>query len=69
MKEIRIAEIRATEPTADGANALILTGRPILYGTTQDFLLYFGLSSLNDLPPFDTGTADENEEEMRILKE
>ncbi len=44
-------------------------GRPILYGTTQDFLLYFGLSSLNDLPPFDTGTADENEEEMRILKE
>jgi len=33
MKEIRIAEIRATEPTADGANALILTGRPILYDT------------------------------------
>ena len=45
------------------------TGRPILYGTTQDFLLYFGLSSLEDLPPFETETADENDEEMRILKE
>ncbi len=28
-------------------------GRPILYGTTADFLGYFGLSSLNDLPAFD----------------
>lgn len=25
-------------------------GRPILYGTTPDFLLYLGLSSLHDLP-------------------
>lgn len=33
MKEIRIAEIRALEPTADGAKALILSGRPILYDT------------------------------------
>lgn len=33
MKEIRIAEIRAAEPTADGAQALILRGRPILYDT------------------------------------
>lgn len=45
------------------------TGRPILYATTQDFLLYFGLSSLNDLPPFETEEMTENEEEMRILKE
>lgn len=27
-------------------------GRPILYSTTPDFLQYFGLSSLEDLPPF-----------------
>ena len=27
-------------------------GRPILYGTTTEFLLYFGLSSLSDLPSF-----------------
>lgn len=26
-------------------------GRPILYGTTDDFLNCFGLKSLNDLPP------------------
>ncbi len=26
-------------------------GRPILYGTTDQFLLYLGLASLADLPP------------------
>lgn len=26
-------------------------GRPLLYGTTPEFLQHFGLSSLNDLPP------------------
>ncbi|WFA09710.1 SMC-Scp complex subunit ScpB [Tissierella sp. Yu-01] len=29
------------------------TGRPILYGTTEDFLKYFGLESLDDLPPIE----------------
>ena len=33
MKEIRIAEIRAAEPTADGKQTLILRGRPIIYDT------------------------------------
>lgn len=28
-------------------------GRPILYGTTQDFLKHFGLNDLSDLPPLD----------------
>ncbi len=28
-------------------------GRPILYGTTFEFLQYFGLKSLDDLPPLD----------------
>ena len=27
------------------------TGRPILYGTTNEFLRHFGLESLKDLPP------------------
>lgn len=31
MKEIRLAEIRATEPTADGDNALIIVGTPIVF--------------------------------------
>lgn len=28
-------------------------GRPLLYGTTPDFLRHFGLKSLEDLPPID----------------
>ena len=44
-------------------------GRPILYGTTQDFLLYFGLSSIRDLPPFEAEAPEENDTEMSILKE
>lgn len=28
-----------------------VVGRPILYGTTRQFLLHFGLDSLEDLPP------------------
>ncbi|HEX2978663.1 MAG TPA: SMC-Scp complex subunit ScpB [Anaerolineaceae bacterium] len=28
-------------------------GRPILFGTTVDFLQYFGLNSLQDLPPLE----------------
>ena len=28
-------------------------GRPILYGTTTDFLQHFGLSSVEELPPFE----------------
>jgi segregation and condensation protein B len=28
-----------------------VVGRPLLYGTTRDFLLHFGLDSLEDLPP------------------
>jgi segregation and condensation protein B len=34
-------------------------GRPILYGTTFDFLRHFGLASLDDLPPLDLGKAEE----------
>ena len=33
MKEIRLAEVRATEPTADGKDALIIVGTPIVYDT------------------------------------
>jgi segregation and condensation protein B len=36
-------------------------GRPILYGTTFDFLRHFGLASLDDLPPLD---LDRSEEEV-----
>jgi len=33
-------------------------GRPILYGTTAEFLKYFGLKSLNDLPPVSLDTSE-----------
>lgn len=31
MKEVRVAEIRAEKPTADGEKALVLSGRPVVY--------------------------------------
>ncbi len=36
-------------------------GRPILYGTTPDFLQYFGLNSLDDLPPLQEEQEGEEE--------
>ncbi|MBN1372927.1 MAG: SMC-Scp complex subunit ScpB [Anaerolineaceae bacterium] len=47
-------------------------GRPILYGTTSEFLQHFGLSSLIELPPYDIPDEDElGEEEPKngILKD
>lgn len=38
-------------------------GRPILYGTTFEFLQYFGLQDLAELPPLE----DEGDEEDRTL--
>lgn len=34
-------------------------GRPFLYGTTKDFLQYFGLKNLMDLPPLNDFMRDE----------
>jgi len=34
-------------------------GRPMLYGTTEEFLHYFGLKSLDDLPTLEEFTAQE----------
>ncbi|HEU4963800.1 MAG TPA: SMC-Scp complex subunit ScpB [Bacilli bacterium] len=42
-------------------------GRPILYGTTKEFLEYFGLRGLDELPPppaFVPTALDEEEEHM-----
>lgn len=33
-------------------------GRPILYGTTDEFLKYFGLKTLQDLPPIALDTSE-----------
>ncbi len=44
-------------------------GRPILYGTTTDFLQHFGLSSLEELPPFVIEEAGDGERQNTILKD
>ena len=45
-------------------------GRPIQYSTTQDFLLYFGLSSLEALSPYEQKEiAEQTIENERLLKQ
>ncbi|PSL42009.1 segregation and condensation protein B [Planomicrobium soli] len=43
------------------------TGRAILYGTTNEFLNYFGLKSLDELPPLPEDASDEPEEETDLF--
>ncbi|GAB4452981.1 MAG: SMC-Scp complex subunit ScpB [Armatimonadaceae bacterium] len=42
-------------------------GRPILYATTDLFLHYFGLSSLDDLPKMDEDEIEEREREAQTM--
>jgi segregation and condensation protein B len=44
-------------------------GRPILYGTTPEFLQHFGLSSLQELPPFEVPQEDDTQPQNGILKD
>ncbi|WP_322201687.1 SMC-Scp complex subunit ScpB [Acutalibacter intestini] len=41
---------------------LELPGRPLLYGTTENFLRCFQLASIDQLPPPPTGSAEEEED-------
>lgn len=41
-----------------------MAGRPNLYGTTSEFLDYFGLATLEDLPSVDVEKSEESEEEL-----
>ena len=41
-----------------------MPGRPNLYGTTSDFLDYFGLSTINDLPKLPTSVSSTDEGEL-----
>lgn len=48
-----------------------LPGRPILYETTNEFLDYFGLSSIDDLPDmrdFITTTEEETDEDVDLYR-
>ncbi|MBE0696309.1 MAG: SMC-Scp complex subunit ScpB, partial [Anaerolineaceae bacterium] len=44
-------------------------GRPILYGTTAEFLQHFGLNSLSELPPFDQVEEADPQLGENILKD
>nr|WP_155666943.1 SMC-Scp complex subunit ScpB [Ornithinibacillus caprae] len=45
-------------------------GRPVLFGTTKDFLTYFGLTSLDELPPLqDNLDTEELEHEADLFFE
>jgi segregation and condensation protein B len=46
-------------------------GRPIMYATTPDFLQYFGLNSIKELPPLEDipGIVGTMAKEQRILKD
>ena len=44
-------------------------GRPILYGTTENFLAHFGLSTLEDLPPMPESPAEEKSDEDVVVPE
>ena len=46
---------------AEEVGRLDQAGRPILYGTTFEFLQYFGLRSLDDLPPLEPPNADDSD--------
>lgn len=41
---------------------LDIPGKPIIYGTTLEFLKCFGMRSLDDLPPLEEGTAADTDE-------
>lgn len=43
------------------------TGRPILYETTKEFLNYFGLKSLEELPPLPEQLEQEEDEEKDLF--
>ncbi len=44
-------------------------GRPILYGTTAEFLQHFGLNSLKELPALEPAEPVESGENTRLLKD
>lgn len=44
-------------------------GRPIMYGSSADFMRYFGLTSLNQLPPLETFAEPAETETKEYLKE
>jgi len=62
MKSLLSKGLVAETGRADGP------GRPILYGTTPDFLQHFGLNSLVDLPPLELAEPETTDSHDEMLK-
>jgi segregation and condensation protein B len=41
-------------------------GRPVLFGTSNEFLRYFGFKSIGELPSLDEETDEENGTELTV---
>jgi len=41
-------------------------GRPVLFGTSSEFLRYFGFKSISELPPLEEETDAENGTELTV---
>lgn len=46
---------------------LEVPGRPILYGTTDEFLRQFGLKTLNELPSLDLYAGEDDDNSLQLL--
>lgn len=46
---------------------LEVPGRPILYGTTDEFLRQFGLKTLNELPTLDLYAGEDDDNSLQLL--
>ena len=44
-------------------------GRPIIYGTTTEFLQYFGLNSISEMPPLELGDEQADEIREKVFKD
>ncbi len=44
-------------------------GRPLLYGTTPDFLKYFGLKDLEELPGLELESEDDEEDHKSLVED
>ena len=65
VKSDRVIETLINKDLIEEKGRLERTGRPIVYGTTDEFLRYFGLESLSDLPELkEFETKDENLKDM-----
>ncbi|NBI30423.1 SMC-Scp complex subunit ScpB [Chengkuizengella marina] len=70
VKSDRAIHTLVVKGLAHGVGRAESLGRPILYGTTKQFLDYFGINSLKDLPDQDTFENHDNlEEETKKLLE